>query len=220
MNSERTGREVTVWDALTVLLVCTPIPSRLAGQKFHGRRGGQNRLNQSANGFIALTSMLEEDWPPGVPRRLDRCSVSRQAGRGLPTARCHSIASAHSCAPRSQAISPCRGSDPAIARKRPYRREPVPVEPAAAAARSRVSPNPLRLARAASRSIAASASATSPSAPRCSSVSTRRPVARKHSTAGVVPRGHIVDGRAHERYRIIAISMPRSLTCQIHVDDR
>src|SRR5277367_7086252 len=33
-------------------------------------------------------------------------------------------------APRSQAFSPCRGSDPGSARKPRHRREPVPTEPA------------------------------------------------------------------------------------------
>ena len=50
-------------------------------------------------------------------------------------------------APRSQAFSPCRGGDPASAHKPRHRREPAPVEPAAATARCRVSPDPHRLAR-------------------------------------------------------------------------
>src|SRR5262249_19807386 len=40
-------------------------------------------------------------------------------------------------APRSQAFSPCRGSDPGSARKRRHRREPAPVERVAATARCR-----------------------------------------------------------------------------------
>ena len=76
-----------------------------------------------------------------------------------------------SCAPRSRAISRCRGSDPGIRGRRNRHREPAPAERAAAAARSRVSP-PSSAGAAANRSTAASASATSPSAPRSSSVST------------------------------------------------
>ena len=30
----------------------------------------------------------------------------------------------------------------------------------------------------------------------------------------------MVDGGAHERYRLIAISTPSPLTCQVHVDER
>ena len=48
---------------------------------------------------------------------------------------------------RSQAMSPCRGSGPGSARKSRHRREPAPVEPAAAAARCRASPVLRRLAR-------------------------------------------------------------------------
>ena len=51
-----------------------------------------------------------------------------------------------SCAPRSQAMSPCRGSDPGSARKPGHRREPAPGESAAATARCHVSPDPHRLA--------------------------------------------------------------------------
>src|ERR1700758_1709353 len=50
-------------------------------------------------------------------------------------------------APRSQAFSPSPGSDPGSPHKPRHRREPAPVEPAAAAARCRVSPDPHRLAR-------------------------------------------------------------------------
>src|SRR5262249_45063184 len=49
-------------------------------------------------------------------------------------------------APRSQAISPSRGSDPGTARKPRHRRKPAPGEPVAAAARRRGSPDPRRLA--------------------------------------------------------------------------
>jgi hypothetical protein len=53
---------------------------------------------------------------------------------------------------RSQAFSPCRGSDPGIRDSGHRRREPAPVERVVAAARCRVSPDPHRLARAANRS--------------------------------------------------------------------
>ena len=49
-------------------------------------------------------------------------------------------------APRSQAFSPCRGSDPGGVRKQRRHHVPAPIEPAAATARSRVSPDPHRLA--------------------------------------------------------------------------
>src|ERR1700722_1552163 len=49
-------------------------------------------------------------------------------------------------APRSQAFSPCRGSDPGAVRKQRRRHVPAPIEPAAATARSPVSPDPHRLA--------------------------------------------------------------------------
>src|SRR5271169_827689 len=50
-------------------------------------------------------------------------------------------------APRSQAFSPCRGSDPGTAHKPRHRREPAPVEPAAATARCHAKPDPHRLAQ-------------------------------------------------------------------------
>ena len=49
--------------------------------------------------------------------------------------------------PRSQAFSPCRGSDPGGPCTPRHRREPAPGEPADVEARSRVSPDPHRLAR-------------------------------------------------------------------------
>ena len=94
--------------------------------------------------------------------------------------------------PRSQAFSPCRGSDPGIRDKGRRHREPAPAEPAAAAARCLVSPTSSARA-AANRSIAASASATSsgPAIKQCLHQNTRRrnapssscPSRRRSSTA-------------------------------------
>ena len=79
--------------------------------------------------------------------------------------------------PRSQAFSPCRGSDPGSPHRPRHRREPC-----ASRARSRNSQmsritKPSSAGAVANRSIAASASATSASRARSSSVSTRTPVA-------------------------------------------
>ena len=82
-----------------------------------------------------------------------------------------------SCAPRSQGISPSRGSDPDSRGRRGRRHGLVPTKRAAAAARCPRITKPSSAGSAANRATAASASATSPSVPRSSSVSTRTPVA-------------------------------------------
>ena len=93
----------------------------------------QSTLNHSCRRWFGKTPAFGESSVPHGPQTKPGAVMASPRPRR--------------CAPRSQAFSPCRGSDPGSARKSRHRREPAPVAPAAAAARSRASPDLHRLAR-------------------------------------------------------------------------
>ena len=120
---------------------------------------------------------------------------------------------------RSQAFSPCRGSGPESPRRRSSPRARASRARSRSRRMSRIT-EPSSAGAAANRSIAASASATSlvgPAIEQCLHQNTRRWSAPRQQLSLA---DQVVDGGAHQRYRLVAISTPSLLPRHVHVDER
>ena len=124
---------------------------------------------------------------------------------------------------RSQAMSPCRGSDPGSARKPRRRREPAPAEPAAATARCRAAPDPLRLVRlptARSRPGLRLYCRQALPVPRSSSGLHQNTCRRNAPEQQLSLAEQMVDGGAHQRDDLVAIPTSSPLPRHVDLDDR
>ena len=131
----------------------------------------------------------------------------------------HGIASAHAICPSKPSFSPCRGSDPGSPGRRLRLRGLGPAAPASATARCRVSPDPHRLARppTARSRPRLRLRHRRPAVEQCLHQNTRRWNAPQQQSSCAE---QMVDGGAHERYRVIAVSTSSPFTCQVDLDDR
>ena len=120
---------------------------------------------------------------------------------------------------QSQPMSPCRGSDPGSARKPRHRRVPAHAVPAAAAARFR-GPHSVvgwRVRQPGDRGLGFGHVSVGPAIEQCFHQNTGRWNAPLQQLSLAE---QMIDGGAHERYGVVAVSTPGPLTCRIYVEER